>query len=273
MRALERHHFGLAPAPPGFAAARPTPQKVHEILAYLDLESVGHTVVSGLPFGTQKRVDWPVRWRRSKILLLDEPAGGLNHGKSSARRPDPPDQGRAPHDRALGRAPHGSGDVDRQTTSSPSTSQDSPRETPAQVQADPDVIKAYLGSKTNDRDAQRQDLRAYYGQVQAASRPFVLLNEGSLTTLARRQRAGKTTTLRAICNMVRLDRAVEFDGKPLSGRSTENVVRLGIAHVPQGRGTFTTMTVEENLPGSRHHRHRQANSSPTSERMYAHSRC
>jgi len=47
--------------------------------------------------------------------------------------------------------------------------------------------------------------------------------------------------------MVRSTGTIEFDGAPLTGRSTENIVRLGIAHVPQGRGTFTTMTVEENL--------------------------
>ena len=92
-----------------------------------------------------------------------------------------------------------------------------------------------------------KDLRAYYGQVQALHGLSFALNEGSLTTLLGANGAGKTTTLRAICNMVRSTGAIEFEGKPLSGKSTENVVRLGIAHVPQGRGTFTTMTVEENL--------------------------
>jgi branched-chain amino acid transport system ATP-binding protein len=92
-----------------------------------------------------------------------------------------------------------------------------------------------------------RDLRAYYGQVQALHGLEFDLNEGSLTTLLGANGAGKTTTLRAICNMVRSTGSIEFEGKPLSGRSTENIVRLGIAHVPQGRGTFTTMTVEENL--------------------------
>src|ERR1700754_1055691 len=92
-----------------------------------------------------------------------------------------------------------------------------------------------------------KDLRAYYGQVQALHGLEFALNEGSLTTLLGANGAGKTTTLRAICNMVRSTGAIEFDGAPLTGRSTENIVRLGIAHVPQGRGTFTTMTVEENL--------------------------
>ena len=92
-----------------------------------------------------------------------------------------------------------------------------------------------------------RDLRAYYGQVQALHGLNFDLNEGSLTTLLGANGAGKTTTLRAICNMVRTTGAIEFEGAPLTGRSTENIVRLGIAHVPQGRGTFTTMTVEENL--------------------------
>lgn len=92
-----------------------------------------------------------------------------------------------------------------------------------------------------------RDLRAYYGQVQALHGLSFTLNEGSLTTLLGANGAGKTTTLRAICNMVRTSGTIEFDGRPLTGRSTESIVRLGIAHVPQGRGTFTNMTVEENL--------------------------
>ena len=92
-----------------------------------------------------------------------------------------------------------------------------------------------------------KDLRAYYGQVQALHGLDLSLNEGSVTTLLGANGAGKTTTLRAICNMLRSTGNIAFEGKPLTGMSTENIVRLGIAHVPQGRGTFTNMTVEENL--------------------------
>ena len=92
-----------------------------------------------------------------------------------------------------------------------------------------------------------KDLRAYYGQVQALHGLEFSLNEGSVTTLLGANGAGKTTTLRSICNMIRSTGNIEFEGKSLMGMSTENIVRLGIAHVPQGRGTFTTMTVEENL--------------------------
>jgi branched-chain amino acid transport system ATP-binding protein len=112
-------------------------------------------------------------------------------------------------------------------------------------------------------------LNAYYGQVQALHGLEFSLNEGSVTTLLGANGAGKTTTLRAICNMVRTTGAIEFDGAPLSTRSTEKIVRLGIAHVPQGRGTFTTMTVEENLQLGAITRSK-AGVAGDIERMYAH---
>ena len=91
------------------------------------------------------------------------------------------------------------------------------------------------------------DLRSYYGQIQALHGIDFALAEGSVTTLLGANGAGKTTTLRAICGMVRSTGKIEFDGRPLIGLSTEAIVKLGIAHVPQGRGTFTRMNVEENL--------------------------
>jgi branched-chain amino acid transport system ATP-binding protein len=91
------------------------------------------------------------------------------------------------------------------------------------------------------------NLRSYYGQIQALHGIDFGLAEGSVTTLLGANGAGKTTTLRAICGMVRSTGKVEFDGRQLIGLSTEAIVKLGIAHVPQGRGTFTRMNVEENL--------------------------
>jgi len=115
-----------------------------------------------------------------------------------------------------------------------------------------------------------RDLRAYYGQVQALHGLEFSLDEGTVTTLLGANGAGKTTTLRAICNMVRSTGSIEFEGRPISGMTTENVVRLGIAHVPQGRGTFTNMTVEENLQlGGISRRDRKAIGTDI-ERMYAH---
>src|SRR5262249_56757348 len=71
-------------------------------------------------------------------------------------------------------------------------------------------------------------------------------------------------------NMVRSTGTIEFEGAPLTGRSTENIVRLGIAHVPQGRGTFTNMTVEENLQLGAISRKDKAGIVSDIERMYAH---
>jgi branched-chain amino acid transport system ATP-binding protein len=59
--------------------------------------------------------------------------------------------------------------------------------------------------------------------------------------------AGKTTVLRSICGMVRTVGNIRFDGRSIDGWATEDIVRLGVAHVPEGRGTFVRLTVEENL--------------------------
>ena len=71
---------------------------------------------------------------------------------------------------------------------------------------------------------------------------------GGITALLGANGAGKTTLLRAVCNMmVRVEGAIRFEGTRINGRATEEIARLGIAHVPDGRGTFTHLTVEENL--------------------------
>jgi branched-chain amino acid transport system ATP-binding protein len=90
-------------------------------------------------------------------------------------------------------------------------------------------------------------LKAFYGQTQSLYDVGFAIETGGITTLLGANGAGKTTTLRAICNMVRTEGSVRFDGKDINGMPTEEIVRLRIAHVPEGRGTFTTLTVDENL--------------------------
>jgi branched-chain amino acid transport system ATP-binding protein len=90
-------------------------------------------------------------------------------------------------------------------------------------------------------------LKAYYGQTQALHDVSFELEEGGITTLLGANGAGKTTTLRALCGMVRTTGEVSFAGKRISGVATEEIVRLGVAHVPEGRGTFVNLSVEENL--------------------------
>jgi branched-chain amino acid transport system ATP-binding protein len=90
-------------------------------------------------------------------------------------------------------------------------------------------------------------LRAFYGANEALHGIDFALDEGAITTLLGANGAGKTTTLRSLCGMVRTTGDIRFDGKSIVGRATEEIVRLGIAHVPEGRGTFVRLTVEENL--------------------------
>lgn len=90
-------------------------------------------------------------------------------------------------------------------------------------------------------------LKAFYGTTQSLYDVNFELAAGGITTLLGANGAGKTTTLRSICNMVRTEGTIRFDGHDIAGKPTEEIVRLRIAHVPEGRGTFTSLTVDENL--------------------------
>jgi branched-chain amino acid transport system ATP-binding protein len=92
-----------------------------------------------------------------------------------------------------------------------------------------------------------RDLRAGYGDVRVLHGLDFAIEEGGVTTLLGANGAGKTTTLRALCGMIPTQGEIRFDGRPIRGWITEDIVRLGIAHVPEGRGTFVRLTVEENL--------------------------
>jgi branched-chain amino acid transport system ATP-binding protein len=92
-----------------------------------------------------------------------------------------------------------------------------------------------------------QGLKAFYGQTQALHGVSFALELGGITTLLGANGAGKTTTLRSICNMVRTEGTIRFDGREIANKATEDIVRLGVGHVPEGRGTFTDLSVDENL--------------------------
>ena len=90
-------------------------------------------------------------------------------------------------------------------------------------------------------------LTASYGATQVLFDIDFRLAQGEITAILGANGAGKTTTLRAICQAVKTGGSVLFDGQQLVGKSTESVVRLGVAQVPDGRGTFTALSVEDNL--------------------------
>lgn len=90
-------------------------------------------------------------------------------------------------------------------------------------------------------------LEAFYGEQQALFGVGFDLDKGQVRTLLGANGAGKTTVLRALCGMIRTGGDIRFEGKRIAGWATEDIVRLGVAHVPEGRGTFLRVTVEENL--------------------------
>jgi branched-chain amino acid transport system ATP-binding protein len=92
-----------------------------------------------------------------------------------------------------------------------------------------------------------RDVRARYGPITALHGVSLTVDEGEVVALLGANGAGKTTTLRAVCGMVRTAGQISFGGRSITGRSPENVARLGVAHVPEGRGLFTELTVWENI--------------------------
>jgi branched-chain amino acid transport system ATP-binding protein len=92
-----------------------------------------------------------------------------------------------------------------------------------------------------------EDVNARYGPVQALHSVSLSVEEGQICAVLGANGAGKTTTLRAISNTVRRDGVIRFGGRTLGRGGPDDVSRHGIAHVPEGRGTFAELTVWENL--------------------------
>jgi branched-chain amino acid transport system ATP-binding protein len=92
-----------------------------------------------------------------------------------------------------------------------------------------------------------EGLEAGYGPVTVVRDLAFSVEEGQVVTILGANGAGKTTTLRALSGVARASGRVDFDGAGLIGRPPEAIVRRGIAHVPEGRGNFADLTVEENL--------------------------
>ena len=91
------------------------------------------------------------------------------------------------------------------------------------------------------------NLEASYGAINVLRGISFEVEQGGITTLLGANGAGKTTTLRAICGMIKRSGSIVLDGQDITRSATEDIVRIGVAHIPEGRGTFTTLSTEENL--------------------------
>lgn len=114
-----------------------------------------------------------------------------------------------------------------------------------------------------------ENLHAYYGKTTALHGIDFSIAEGRVTALLGANGAGKSTTLRAICGMVRRSGDIRLRDKSIIASQTEDIVRLGVAHVPDGRGTFTKQTVENNLQLGAMTRHDKAGIAADMEMVYS----
>jgi branched-chain amino acid transport system ATP-binding protein len=111
-------------------------------------------------------------------------------------------------------------------------------------------------------------LKAQYGPTQVLHGLDFEVATGGITTILGANGAGKTTTLRAVCNMVRSSGEIVLGGERIDALATETIVRRGVAHVPDGRGTFLHLSVEENLRLGAYTRKNRGDIEPDFERVY-----
>ncbi len=112
---------------------------------------------------------------------------------------------------------------------------------------DPTTAEPAATAPTGKPILQIEGVHAAYGMVRVLHGIDLEVREGEVVVVLGANGAGKTTTMRAICGLVDTSGSIRLDGKEIRGKRSADVARLGVAHVPQGRGTFADLSVEDNL--------------------------
>src|SRR5262245_48858516 len=114
-----------------------------------------------------------------------------------------------------------------------------------------------------------RDLDVSYGAIKALRGVSLTVERGQIVTLIGANGAGKTTTLRALSGLVPTTKgAIKLDGKSMAGLKPHEIVRLGVAHAPEGRGIFASLTVKDNLELGAYSRRDRATIADDMERMF-----
>jgi branched-chain amino acid transport system ATP-binding protein len=245
-------------------AERASSERARAILHVLELDQHARTIAGDLPAGIQRRVEIArALAARPQLLLLDEPAAGLDAHETehlaellhTVRERFHVSMLLVDHDMSLvlpvsdyvyvldfGKV--------------------LARGKPSAIQNDPKVIAAYLGEESSRsrnvvavRKSQEEppllevkQLAAGYGHLEVIRDVNLEVRPGEVVACIGANGAGKTTTLRAISGMIRARAGhVMFDGKDVTGKTAEHISRQGLVHVPEGRGLFPNLSVEDTL--------------------------
>jgi branched-chain amino acid transport system ATP-binding protein len=249
-------------------AERASSERARAILHVLELDQYAKTLAADLPAGIQRRVEiGRALAGRPQLLLLDEPAAGLDAHETkhlaellhTVRERFHVSMLLVDHDMSLvlpvsdyvyvldfGRV--------------------LAKGAPVSIQSDPKVIAAYLGeesAKELERNgavvalARKKDeppllevkrLAAGYGHLEVIRDVNLTVRPGEVVACIGANGAGKTTTLRAISGMIHpRSGQVMFNGRDITGKTAEHISREGLVHVPEGRGLFPNLTVEDTL--------------------------
>jgi branched-chain amino acid transport system ATP-binding protein len=249
-------------------AERASSERARAILHVLELDQYAKTLAADLPAGIQRRVEiGRALAGRPQLLLLDEPAAGLDAHETkhlaellhTVRERFHVSMLLVDHDMSLvlpvsdyvyvldfGRV--------------------LAKGAPVSIQSDPKVIAAYLGeesAKESKRNgavvalARKKDeppllevkrLAAGYGHLEVIRDVNLTVRPGEVVACIGANGAGKTTTLRAISGMIHpRSGQVMFNGRDITGKTAEHISREGLVHVPEGRGLFPNLTVEDTL--------------------------
>ncbi len=247
-------------------AERASAERARAILHVLDLERHSSALAGDLPAGIQRRVEIArALATKPRLLLLDEPAAGLD-APETAHLAELLHEVREKFHVSMLLVDHDMSLVMRvcDYVYVLDFGKVLAKGRPAAIRDDPKVVAAYLGEESSkpakagavrprvDRTdpplLEVERLAAGYGRLEVIRDVNLMVRPGEVVACIGANGAGKTTTLRAISGMIhpRQGRIV-FGGKDITRLSPERISRLGLAHIPEGRGLFPRLSVEDTL--------------------------